>query len=101
MYIKKYWDQKHKSVEQAQQETVAHNILLVGGFACSIHPGNQDVDARAGSGCNRRHEQLNRVNQRNGGQTCLGIDGNEIAVHHVINGLNEQSQHNRRGHFQQ
>ena len=66
-----------------------------------IHPGHIGVHAHAGPHRNGSNDQLDRKDHRQGCQAAVGVLPHKVAVHNIIEGLDQLGQHHRRGDAQQ
>ena len=92
--------QHHKdgAADQAQENGVAGGAVGDGKVLLPQVPGQQGVDAHAGAGGHGDHQVLDRVSKGHGSQSRLADVGDEHAVHHVVQGLDEHRDHHRPGH---
>ena len=62
----------------------------------AVVPGHQGIDAHAGADSDGGDDQLNRVDDGEGGEAVTGELAHKIAVHDVVHGLDQLGQHDRR-----
>ena len=90
-------DEEDGVAAQGQEDAVLGG--LIGPFLVLFAEalGQQGVDAHAGADAHGDHDVLQRERQRNGGQGALADMGHENRVHHIVEGLQQVGQKQRKG----
>ena len=87
---------KKKKIEDTETEAASYRVILRFLFPSAVHPGYQDIDSGAGTGGNGGHQQLQGKNKGQGRQPVKGVLGHKVAVHNIVDGLDQQGQHDGR-----